>query len=297
MIRALQVDGSLDLRPFLTELHQHGIRHQVSEESGQQVIWVSSDQEAAQAVALLEQWRRSGFANLHVEQTQPGSNLQTYLPVKGLLNNLWTSFYRAPVTIALIIVCLLVAFISRLGADLQSVMFLFYPGFNLSGDMPVLRLPAQIDSISTGLRTLTPALLHFGAIHLVFNLLWLWYFGSMIEVLQSSWRYALLVIFLAFVSNTAQYFSAYSANFGGMSGVVYGLLGYIWIWQILFPRSRLRLPAAMITVFLVALVLMEVLASSWIATAAHVGGVVSGMVAAAAVALMVKITGVKRTEL
>lgn len=292
MIKALQVDSGIDLRPFLIELDRHGIRHQVSEESGQQVVRVSSEQEAAQAVALMEQWQRGGFSTPHAEQTQH-NNLQTYLPVKGLLNNLWASFYRAPVTVVLISACLLVAFFSRLGAELQPVVFLFYPEFNLSGDMPVLGLAAQIDSISIALRTLTPALLHFGALHLVFNLLWLWYFGSMIETLQPAWRYALVVIFLAFISNTAQYFSAYSANFGGMSGVVYGLLGYIWIWQILFPRSRLRLPAAMITVFLVALVLMEVFASSWIATAAHIGGVVSGMVAAAAVALMVKITGVR----
>jgi len=292
MINALQVDSGIDLRPFLIELDRNGIRHQVSEESGQQVVRVSSEQEAAQAVALMEQWQRGGFSTPHAEQTQH-NNLQTYLPVKGLLNNLWASFYRAPVTVVLISACLLVAFFSRLGAELQPVVFLFYPEFNLSGDMPVLGLAAQIDSISIALRTLTPALLHFGALHLVFNLLWLWYFGSMIETLQPAWRYALVVIFLAFISNTAQYFSAYSANFGGMSGVVYGLLGYIWIWQILFPRSRLRLPAAMITVFLVALVLMEVFASSWIATAAHIGGVVSGMVAAAAVALMVKITGVR----
>ena len=290
MIKALQVDSSIDLRPFLFELSKHGLRYQVSEESGQQIIRVSSDWEAGQVVALMEQWQRSGFSNLSNAQTQ-SSSLQTYIPVKNLLKNLWASFYRAPVTIVLIVACLLVAFFSRLGAELQSVDFLFYPEFNLSGDRPVLGLGAQLDSISIVLRTLTPALLHFGAIHLVFNLLWLWYFGSMIETLQPSWRYLLVVIFLAFVSNTAQYFSASSANFGGMSGVVYGLLGYIWIWQILYRRSRLRLPAAMITVFLVALVLMEVFASSWIATAAHVGGVVSGMVAAAAVALIVKITG------
>lgn len=290
MIKALQVDSAVDLRPFLIELNKRGIRHQVSEESGQQVIRVSSEQEAAQTVALMEQWQRGDFAR--AEQTQH-SNLQTYIPVKGLLNSLWASFYRAPVTIVLIAACLLVAFFSRLGADLQSVIFLFYPEFNLSGDMPVLGLLAQVDSISIALRTLTPALLHFGALHLVFNLLWLWYFGSMIETLQPSWRYALVLIFLAFASNAAQYFSAYSANFGGMSGVVYGLLGYIWIWQMLFPRSRLRLPVAMIVFFLVALVLMEIFASSWIATAAHIGGVVSGMVAAAAVAIIVKITGVK----
>ncbi len=293
MIKALQVDSAVDLRPFLRVLNSHGIRHKVSEEAGKQVIRVGSEQEAAKTVALMEQWQRGDFTASRVEPIRH-SSLQSYVPVKGLLNNLWLSFYRAPVTIVLIIACLLVAFFSRLGADLQSVVFLFYPEFNLNGDMPVLGLLTQVDSISTALRTLTPALLHFGALHLVFNLLWLWYFGSMIESLQPSWRYALVIIFLAFVSNAAQYFSAYSANFGGMSGVVYGLLGYIWIWQLLFPRSRLRLPTAMITVFLVALVLMEVFASSWIATAAHIGGVVSGMVAAAAVALIVRITGVRQ---
>jgi GlpG protein len=290
MIKALQIESSVDLRPFITRLYQHGIMHQITEESGYQVVWVSREHEVAQVRELLESWRLE-TAGSHSE-TQP-VNLQTFVPVKSLLNNLWGSFYRAPVTLGLIFACLLVAFFSRLGAELQSVLFLFYPQFNLQGEMPVLDLPAQIQNVSTALRTLTPALLHFGAIHLVFNLLWLWYFGSMIEALQSSWRFAFVVVFLAFASNTAQYFSGYSANFGGMSGVVYGLLGYIWIWQLMFSRSRLRLPGAMIMFFLVALVLMEVLASSWIATAAHVGGLVSGMVAAAVLALLTKITGAR----
>jgi GlpG protein len=75
----------------------------------------------------------------------------------------------------------------------------------------------------------------------------------------------------------AQYLWSGNGMFGGMSGVVYGLIGFIWMWQTLQPRSALRLPTAMIMVFLVALVLMGVLASSMIATAAHLGGLLSGM--------------------
>ena len=66
-------------------------------------------------------------------------------------------------------------------------------------------------------------------------------------------------------------------NFGGMSGVVYGLLGYTWIIHSLMPRSYLLINTNMFIFFVLALVLMEVVASSWIATAAHVGGLVSGV--------------------
>jgi GlpG protein len=91
--------------------------------------------------------------------------------------------------------------------------------------------------------------------------------------------YLLLLCFLAFASNTVQYLWSLSVNFGGLSGVVYGLLGYIWMWQLVAPRAGLQLPPAMIGFLLLALVLMEVLASAWIATAAHAGGLLAGMVA------------------
>jgi GlpG protein len=67
------------------------------------------------------------------------------------------------------------------------------------------------------------------------------------------------------------------SNFGGMSGVVYGLVGYTWIIHTFMPRSHLMLNSNMFIVFLLALVLMEIIASSWVATAAHVGGLVSGL--------------------
>ncbi len=277
MIRVLAVDTGLDLRPLLSVLYRQGIRHKVTEESGKQVIWAGSEQEAAVIASLMEQWERSGYAAIPVEE---GARPRPMFSATALGNGLLGSFWRAPVTTALIAACLLVALLSRLGAEPEAVWYLFYPVLSAGGAASIGSVLAGIDSAAEAVRTLTPAFLHFGAVHLVFNSLWLWYLGGMIEGLQSSRRYLLLVIVTAFVSNTTQYLSSYSINFGGMSGVVYGLIGYIWIWQFQFPQTRLRLQPAMIFFFLVALVVMEVLASSWIATGAHVGGLVAGMVVA-----------------
>ena len=43
-----------------------------------------------------------------------------------------------------------------------------------------------------------------------------------------TWRFAWVVALVALVSNLAQYVSG-GANFGGMSGVVYGVFGYLWM--------------------------------------------------------------------
>jgi len=121
--------------------------------------------------------------------------------------------------------------------------------------------------------------LHFGELHIVFNLLWLWYFGQQLETIQKSWQFLLIVVLTSFAANTTQYLSSQASNFGGMSGVVYGLVGYAWILHNFVPGKKMRLNSSIFVVFIIALVLMELVASSWIATAAHVGGLVAGLIA------------------
>jgi membrane associated rhomboid family serine protease len=77
-------------------------------------------------------------------------------------------------------------------------------------------------------RLITPVLVHFGVLHILFNMLWLRDLGRIIEVRHGA-RYLLSFVLLSGVlSNVAQYQIAQNPMFGGMSGVVYGLLGLIW---------------------------------------------------------------------
>jgi len=84
-------------------------------------------------------------------------------------------------------------------------------------------------------RTVTPMLIHFGMWHLVFNLYWLYYLGAQIEDRRGSLRFLLFVLVVAVASNVGQAFASadgivnHGTIFGGMSGVVYGLFGYVWM--------------------------------------------------------------------
>lgn len=283
MIRAAVLDAGLDLRPVLQVLAQHGLHFRVNEESGSQVIWVTSEEDAAEVARLLSQWQALQEQGFMPGPTSTGApRLSNYFPLGDYLRAALHAFFRAPVTVLTLLAALLVAAISNFGSELAGVQRLFYPAFYPGADVglaSVLRIVGQIDSVEVLLRTFSPALLHFGAVHLVFNALWLWHFGRMIESAQSSVQYLGVLLFLAFFSNMAQYLWSLSANFGGLSGVVYGLLGYIWMWQLVAPRAGLHLPPAMIGFLLIALVVMEIVASAWIASAAHAGGLLAGMVA------------------
>ena len=98
-------------------------------------------------------------------------------------------------------------------------------------------------------RLLTPMLLHFGLLHIAFNLLWWWELGGIVEEHQSSRRLLALTLVIALVSNAAQ-FLAYGPGFGGLSAVVYGLLGYLWLYPFADPQVPFRLRGAIVAFML-----------------------------------------------
>lgn len=277
MIEAASVDLDIDLRDFSRHLQNQGIAHRITEESGQQVVWVESEYLVRPVQQALQAWQDNPElrqqAALWSASTRPVGGA-------GLMTRLARQLVAAPITGTLTLLCLLVALVSGLGAQTGRVDFLFYPLLD-SGSLGALM--GDIDSLGDLLRTMTPMLLHFGELHLVFNLLWLWFFGRQLEPLHPFWLYLGLILAMAFISNTTQYLTVQYNNFGGMSGVVYGLVGYTWVIHNFMPRSRLLLNNGMFVFFVIALVLMELLAGSFIATAAHVGGLLSGLVLGLAV--------------
>ena len=270
MIKAVSLGIDIDLLSYSQFLKQQGLRHRIVEESGMQIIYVESSTE----VQFIQQSLESFINVEEVLQSERVISSGSAISIKGIIYSILTAFIQNPITMVLIVVCLTVAVISSLGTAVSRVDFMFYPLIDSSSLSALL---GDINSLGIAFGTLAPMFLHFGELHLVFNLLWLWYFGKQLESLQPAGMFIVLVVLTSFVSNTTQYMAIEYNNFGGMSGVIYGLLGYTWIIHSLMPRSYLLINTNMFIFFVIALVLMEVIASSWIATAAHVGGLVSGM--------------------
>ena len=269
MIKAASLPIDDDLLAFSQTLAQIGVRHRIIEESGYQVIWVDSERESRMVREALTRWRE-----LEREHGAREPARQALFPSGNLANAARREARLCPVTIALMLACIVVAAYTRLGAQAWRLDFLFYPLLE-TGSLGALL--ADIANPALLLRTLAPMLLHFGELHLVFNMLWLWYFGRQLEPWRPRWLYPTVIVLTSFIANTAQYLLGGGNNFGGMSGVVYGLLGFAWITQKLLPGARPILSDQMFLVFVIMLVAMEVLASSWIATAAHIGGLLAGL--------------------
>ena len=90
---------------------------------------------------------------------------------------------------------------------------------------------------------------HFGVLHLAFNLLWYWEFGRRLERVRGRMTALAVLLITGAGGNIAQYIIDGDVLFGGLSGVIYGLLGYAWMWTRLSgcllytspsPRDRTR---------------------------------------------------------
>lgn len=140
-------------------------------------------------------------------------------------------------------------------------------------------------------RFVTPTLLHFGWMHIAFNCLWLWEFGSRIEARVGSLNLLGLFLVSAIFSNSVQYFWSGPSIFGGMSGVVYALLGFLWSGALVNPGWVVPPPQPVIGFMLLWLVIglvgaLEFVGVGAIANGAHLGGLFIGLTLGAVFGLM-----------
>ena len=126
------------------------------------------------------------------------------------------------------------------------------------------------------LRLIGPAFFHFSLIHIAFNTMWWWQLGGSIE--KNLGKITLLNLFFvsAIVSNLGQFLMSGPA-FGGLSGVVYALVGFVWWLGWLAPEKGLSLSKPIIGFLLFWLILgFADLLPVNVANTAHLLGLVSG---------------------
>jgi GlpG protein len=179
------------------------------------------------------------------------------------------------VTAGLIFICVVVFFLTGMGKNMEVVrLFTFTPLVPVRGGLAF----GDVSAIWTGQpwRLVTPMFLHFGFMHIFFNMWWLKDLGTAIERVFSS-RYLLgFVLVTAVFSHVLEYAISGPTTFGGMSGVVYGLFAFIWIRGRLDPSFPYRMPPQLVTFMLIWLGLGF---TGWVGPIAnwvHTGGLMVG---------------------
>lgn len=178
---------------------------------------------------------------------------------------LWARY--SPITAVLLVTSILVSLVSNFGQNFQFIHWLLISEYTQG-----------LSEVMSGQlwRLFTPIIIHFGILHIVFNMVWLYQLGSAIEQHYSIKRMAILVFIISLTSNLAQFIWS-GPLFGGMSGVVYGLLGYVWIQGKYNPYSTIGLNQNIAIMMLAWFVICWLGLVGNIANMAHTIGLVGGM--------------------
>jgi GlpG protein len=268
---AMRLPEHVNLSGFIALLQRLQVPHRVAEEAGEQVLWVPEEQLAEQVRALYARYPQGDAA---VALESPGSTAHS---APGFIQQLRANRMTA-VVLALTFIA---AAITLLGDNLATVSWLSFVDYRVQGEYIYFGDLSSTVASGQWWRLLTPMLIHFGFLHLAMNTLWYWELGRRIEVRQGPWVLLGLTLLFSLAANFAQYLHAGPSLFGGLSGVLYGLLGHCWIFQRLAPNNAYRLPPGVLVMMLAWLLIcmtgvFELLQFGAIANAAHVGGLLAG---------------------
>lgn len=268
-VEALRRPLQEDLSGFVALLRRLQVPHRVSEERDAQVLWVPAGPLAEQVQAL------------YLRYPQGAGEAEVPTPARPARPGFAEHVRASWMTSLVLLVTFAIAVVTQLGDSFESLRWLTFQDFQVRGEY--LYFQPWLASLEAGQwwRLVTPMLIHFGILHLAMNSLWYWELGRRIEYRQG--RLALLALTLIFgvLSNFAQFWFGGPSLFGGLSGVLYGLLGYCWIFQLLAPTPAYQLPKGVLGMMLVWLLvclsgIIDTLGIGSIANAAHVGGLAAG---------------------
>ena len=179
------------------------------------------------------------------------------------LTGIWQQLRDTPITTSVLLVCLGIYLFAMVGVIWPYEVLVIQPIDDLVNNHQWWRL-------------IGPALIHFSMLHIVFNLLWWWTLGGQIERRLGKTTLTVLFLVSALLSNIGQLLIS-GPNFGGLSGVVYALVGCVWWLGWLRPAWGLMIPKPMVGFLLVWLVIgyADIL---WVSMAntAHTVGLFTG---------------------
>lgn len=252
---------------FCNYLHSQHIQASVVPENNSFILYCDLDKKD-QALLIFDDFIKDPHHPKY-QQAAWDNNQVSHLKANGpaFVNEFKEQFLRHAgiVTLVVFILCWGVFIFSELGWHREIFSQIhFFTQFTFSS------------LVEQPYRLIGPAFFHYTWLHIVFNTMWWWQIGGSIE--RTLGKGALINLFLisAVISNAGQYLVS-GPNFGGLSGVVYALFGYVWWYGWLAPEKGLSIakPIVGFLLFFMLLGFTEVLPVN-MANTAHLMGLLSG---------------------
>jgi GlpG protein len=247
------------------------------ETSGEWTIWVDDEEKIVDALLKFKQFTENPEDKIFLSTDSvdkpsgvPKKETKSSRFKEFKLSDRWKKNHNGPgtVTLSLIITCVGIFLLSGMGKNTQIVGPLFMSE----------KMDGQLSEFLSGeiWRLITPIFLHFNLLHILFNMLWLYDLGSQIEG-KKGWKFFVtFVVILGFFSNFSQFIVS-GPNFGGMSGVVYGLFGYAWIKSRFDPGDGFQIDPTVAMIMFGFFILCFTGIFGGVANWAHAGGLVVGL--------------------
>lgn len=249
-----------DLQELSDYLRARGLQHRITEEQGQQCLWVLDERVVPALQEFLAQYSQGGIRldSAPVAETAPYSAPSVIQQVMYV-----------PVVVSLIA-------LSILGYFLQQGVF----GFTAVNTVTFAPLGV---SYSNGelWRILTPVFLHFSVLHIVFNCMCVWDLGRRLELYLGSFHFTIFFVVTSIAANLVQFAWSGSVSFGGISGFICAMFGFIAVRRFFDSHPLINVPLPYISFMFLWLALcvigvVDYVFNVAIANAAHLGGLIAG---------------------
>lgn len=264
MVRLMVLNNARVAQAFIDYMASRQISIQMSPEGeGRVALWLIDAQHQVETEAELNRFlsepnhKRYQAASWDVAETRKS---QFHYHTPSFLSMIKAK--AGPVTLSIMLLCAVIFILQQLGFNQQIFQMLHFPA--LDGQQWQLW------------RWLSHAVLHFSVMHIAFNILWWWQLGGDIEKKLGGIKLLQIFAISSALSGAGQYWVE-GANFGGLSGVVYALVGYLWIVSVKAPQLGLTIPKQIVGFMLIWLVLGYMQPFMAIANTAHLAGLIAGL--------------------
>ena len=248
---------------FVDYMATRGVTLRIEHQEGSWNILLPDETQAAMVENELQQFVRDPLHPRYQDASWKSGNTSSGLRYSSasLLDNIRQR--AGPLTMTLMVVCVAIYILMQLLGDRAVMAWLAWP----DGEGQYFQL----------WRWFSHSLLHFSLLHILFNLMWWWYLGGAVEKRLGSGKLIVITLISALLSGWMQ--AKFSGIwFGGLSGVVYALMGYAWLRGERDPESGIYLERGLMGFAILWLVIgyFGVFGLA-IANAAHVTGLLVGL--------------------